>query len=111
MIYLASAIIFVIGLYMVITEDNYLRKLIGLSIFQTATIVFFVALSKIEGAILPFDKCKGGVGCEYIYTSSISHVLMLTAIVVGFATLAVGIALVYRIKEEFGTISEEDINK
>lgn len=111
MIYLTSVAIFVIGLFMVITEDNYLRKIMGLSIFQTATIIFFLALSKIENSILPFDKCQGKMPCEYIYTSSLTHVLMLTAIVVGFATLAVGLGLIYRIKSEFGTISESDINQ
>lgn len=111
MIYLVSVIVFVVGLYMIITEDNYLRKIIGLSIFQTGAIIFFVALSKISNGIAPFDKCKGTLPCDYVYTSSLPHVLMLTAIVVGFATLAVGLALIYRVKSEFGTISESDINQ
>ena len=111
MIYLVSVFVFVVGLYMVIVEDNYLRKIIGLSIFQTASVIFFVALGKISTAIVPFDKCKGTMPCDYVYSVALPHVLMLTAIVVGFATLAVGLALVYRIKNEFGTISESDINQ
>lgn len=111
MIYLVAVFIFVVGLYMVIVEDNYLRKIVGLSIFQTATIIFFIALSKISNGIVPFDKCKGVMPCDVIYTSSLSHVLMLTAIVVGFATLAVALALLYRVKSEFGSISESDINQ
>lgn len=111
MIYLVSVLILVVGLYMIIVEDNYLRKIIGLSIFQTATIIFFVALSKVTGSIIPFDKCKGTIPCNVIYSSSLSHVLMLTAIVVGFATLAVGLALVYRVKSEFGTVSESEVNQ
>lgn len=96
---------------MIITEDNYLRKIIGLSIFQSAVIIFFVALGKISTGTIPFDKCKGTIPCDYVYSAALPHVLMLTAIVVGFATLAVGLALLYRIKSEFGTISENDINQ
>lgn len=111
MIYLVSVFIFALGLYMVIVEDNYLRKIVGLSIFQTATIIFFVALSKVANGIVPFDKCKGALPCNVVYTSSLTHVLMLTAIVVGFATLSVALALLYRVKSDFGTISESDINQ
>lgn len=111
MIYLVSVVVFVVGLYMTIVEDNYLRKIIGLAIFQTAAIIFFVALSKISNGLVPFDKCKGILPCDYVYNSSLPHVLMLTAIVVGFAILAVGLALIYRVKSEFGSISESDINQ
>jgi multicomponent Na+:H+ antiporter subunit C len=103
--------IFTAGLYLTITEDSYLRKIIGLSILQTAVIMFFVTLSKVNNGIAPFDKCLGNVDCQQVYSSAINHVLMLTAIVVGFSTLSVGLAIIYRIKNKFGTISERELNQ
>lgn len=109
MMYLVSVLVFVIGLYMVITEDSYLRKVMGLSIFQTACIIFFLSISKAASGVAPFYYHENAG--EVIYTSSLAHVLMLTAIVVGFTTLAVALALIYRIKSEFGSVSERDINQ
>jgi multicomponent Na+:H+ antiporter subunit C len=107
--YFVSVSVFIIGLYMIITEDSYLRKIMGLGIFQTACIIFFLAVSKAASGVAPFYSPENSG--EVIYTSSLAHVLMLTAIVVGFTTLAVSLALIYRIKHEFGSISERDINQ
>ena len=45
------------------------------------------------------------------YSNPLPHVLILTAIVVGVATTALGLALVVRIREAYGTIEEEEIHK
>lgn len=79
-----------------IADNNPIRRIIGLGIFQTACLIFFIALGKVKGGIIPFDKCSGIENCTYNYSAALPHVLMLTAIVVGFATLSVGLSLVYR---------------
>lgn len=95
---------------MMIAEDNYIRKIIGLSIFQTACIIFFVALGKVSNGVVPIDLCTGKIECIQSYSSALPHVLMLTAIVVGFSTTSVALALVYKVKKQFNTISESEIN-
>ena len=93
-----------------LTSDNYVRKIIGLSIFQSSVLIFYIALGKISNGIIPIDICKGADNCTHVLSSPLPHVLMLTAIVVGFATLSVGLALIYQIYNEYGTISEAKIN-
>lgn len=95
-VYLIALFVLSAGLYIMIVEKNLIRKLIGLSLFQTAIIVFFIAIAKLNTGIQPFDQCKGATECSILYSASLTHVLMLTAIVVGFATICVGLALVYR---------------
>ena len=48
-------------------------------------------------------------GKPEIFSNPLPHVLILTAIVVGIATTALGLALVVRIRESYGTIEEDDI--
>lgn len=91
-----------------ITSDNYIKKIIGLGLFQNSVLVFYIALGKAKDGVVPINLCNT-IDCNYIYTSPIPHVLMLTAIVVGFSTLSVGLALILQIKREFGTINESEI--
>lgn len=98
-IYILAVIVLCTGLYIMIVDNNYIRRIIGLGIFQTSCLIFFIALGKLNIGIIPFDKCAGIEKCTYIDSASLPHVLMLTAIVVGFATLSVGLALIYRIKQ------------
>lgn len=110
-IYILSVLVLCTGLYIMIADNNYMRKIMGLGIFQTACLIFFLAMGKVGSGIIPFDKCLGAEKCAYTYSASLPHVLMLTAIVVGFATLSVGLAFIYRIKQNFGTIVETTITE
>jgi multicomponent Na+:H+ antiporter subunit C len=104
--YLIIIFLMMTGLYMVISSSNLVKKLIGLNVFQTS--VFFMYIS--------FGYITGGAGPLFneaveLYSNPLPHVLILTAIVVGVATTAVGLALSIRIKESFGTIEEDDLHK
>ncbi|RYE06503.1 MAG: Na+/H+ antiporter subunit C [Rickettsiaceae bacterium] len=104
-IYFFAQIVLVLGLFIMLTNSNYFRKIIGLGIFQSSVLIFYIALGKVKGGITPIiDQAT------QIYSNPFTHVLMLTAIVVGFATLSVGLALIYRIYLQFGTIDEHEIN-
>lgn len=111
LIYLFASLVFVTGLFIMLTSDNYVRKIIGLGIFQSSVLIFYIALSKIDIGIVPIEICKPGELCKHVYSSPLPHVLMLTAIVVGFATLSVGLALIYQMHNEFGTTLESEIIK
>jgi multicomponent Na+:H+ antiporter subunit C len=92
------------GLYIVIARGNLVKKLIGLSIFQTSVYLLYIAPGKLIGGTAPIVSEKFAV-----YSNPLPHVLILTAIVVGIATLALGLALVVRIREAYGSAEEDEI--
>jgi multicomponent Na+:H+ antiporter subunit C len=95
-----------VGFYTLIARGNLVKKIIGLNIFQTSVFILYITMGKITGGTAPIFV-EGGE--NVIYSNPIPHVLILTAIVVGVATSAVGLSLVIRIKEAFGTIEEDEI--
>jgi multicomponent Na+:H+ antiporter subunit C len=99
-------VLMMIGLYIVIASDNLVKKMMGLGIFQVSIIMFYVSMGKVRGGTAPIIPESGG---EMVYSNPLPHVLMLTAIVVGIATLALGLALVVRIHEAYGTVEEDEI--
>ncbi len=125
-----------ISLYIAFSAQNLIKRLVGLSLFQTTICLFYVTLSKVTGGtapiLLPEDTPSGAayqppfepaeqdaellaaVGdrfadLAYTYSNPLPHVLMLTAIVVGVATLSVGLALIVRIREAYGSIEADDV--
>lgn len=98
------------GLHILISRRNYVKKMMGLSIFQVAVIMLYVSMGKISGGTAPIYVLDGGAPAEgVVYASPLPHVLMLTAIVVGVATMALGLALVIRIKESYGTVEDDAV--
>lgn len=92
------------GLFIVIARGNLIKKLVGLAILQTSVYLLYLAPGKIVGGTAPIVDAAFTV-----YSNPLPQVLILTAIVVGVATLALGLALVVRIREEYGTIEEDEI--
>lgn len=93
------------GLFMVISRQNLVKKLVGLSIFQTSVFLFYITLGKMAGGTAPILVDDPSV----VYSNPLPHVLILTAIVVGVSTTALGLALVLRINEAFGSIEEDEL--
>lgn len=125
-----------IGLFIAFSAENLIKRLVGLSIFQTTICLFYVSLSKVDGGtapiLLPEDMPKAyeaekviGEGADallaassqrvadlyHVYSNPLPHVLMLTAIVVGVATLSLGLALIVRIREAYGTIEADEVRE
>ena len=114
------------GLYVVFASNNMVKKLVGLSVFQTSVFLLYISMGKVKGGqppIIPEENlhkaAEGGhevasagghQAAEIIYSNPLPHVLILTAIVVGVATLAIGLALVVRIREVYGTIEDDEID-
>ncbi len=105
------------GLYIVVQKTNLVKKMIGLSVFQVSVFMFYISVGKITGGtapILPMDKkyhVDVDAAAAITYSNPLPHVLILTAIVVGIATTALGLALIVRIREAFDTIDEEEITE
>ena len=102
--YWIVVVLMMIGFYIVIAHENLIKKLVGLSIFQTSVFFFYISMGKISGATAPIldDKYQ-------LYSNPLPHVLILTAIVVGVATTALALALIVRIHESYQTIEEDEI--
>jgi multicomponent Na+:H+ antiporter subunit C len=94
------------GFYIVIAHGNLVKKIVGLNIFQTSVFILYISMGKVEGGTAPIIAD----GFQ-VYSNPLPHVLILTAIVVGISTTALALALVVRIKESFGSVEEDDIQK
>ena len=104
--YLAVITLMMIGLYIAISRSNLVKKVMGINIFQASVILLYVSMGKVSGGTAPI--LMEGEG-DVLYSNPLPHVLMLTAIVVGVASTAVGLALVVRVQEAYGTIEEDEI--
>jgi len=113
-----SMLIIIIGLSACVVKENFLKKLIGLSIFQTAFFLWVVSLGDVGRNILftwglktqtPPIIWREAAEKGYIYANPLPHVLMLTGIVVSAATTAVALAIVIRLYQLYGTIEESEI--
>jgi multicomponent Na+:H+ antiporter subunit C len=106
--YWTFAVLLMIGFYAVVAKVNLVKKLIGLSIFQSAVFLLYITMDKVSGGTAPIlqDDAAG-----QLYSNPLPQVLILTAIVVGISTTALGLGVVVRIKEEYGTIEEREIQE
>jgi multicomponent Na+:H+ antiporter subunit C len=102
--YWITIFLMVAGLYIVVAKSNMIKTLLGLAVFQTSVYLLYLSPGKILGGTPPILDEK-----FQVYSNPLPHVLILTAIVVGVATLALGLALVVRVNEAFGTIEEDEI--
>ncbi len=106
----AVIVLMMAGFYIMIARHNLVKKILGLSIFQTGIFYFYVGLGKVDGGTAPiFIEENEKLTEAVIYSNPLPHVLILTAIVVGVATMAVGLALIVRIYEKYGSIEEDEI--
>jgi multicomponent Na+:H+ antiporter subunit C len=102
--YAVTIFLMIAGLFIVIARGNLIKKLVGLGIFQTSVYLLYVAPGKLIGGTAPIVS-----DAFTVYSNPLPHVLILTAIVVGVATLALGLALVVRIREAYDSIEEDEI--
>lgn len=125
--YVVVVILLMAGLFLVFSSGNLIKRMIGLAMFQTSAGIFFISLGKVSGGTAAIAVAPGSVeahalasqldpvyvaqrGVEgVVYSNPLPHALILTAIVVGVATLAVGLAIAVRIREAFGSVEASDI--
>ncbi|OEY86669.1 cation:proton antiporter [Wolbachia pipientis] len=100
--YIIVIILMILGLYIVINDKNLIKKMIGIGIFQTSVLLFYISLGYIRNSLPPI-LVEGSA----LYSNPIPHVLMLTAIVVGIATFSVGLSIAARIEAQYGTIEQD----
>jgi multicomponent Na+:H+ antiporter subunit C len=93
------------GFYTVISRGNLIKKIAGINIFQTSVFLLYISIGYVSDGTPPIIA-EGYTS----YSNPLPHVLILTAIVVGVSTTALGLALIVRIKEAYGTIEEDEIH-
>ena len=103
--YWVVILLMMVGFYTVISCGNLVKKIAGLNIFQVSVFLLYISIGNVEDGTTPIIA-EGFT----LYSNPLPHVLILTAIVVGVATTALGLALVVRIKEAYGTIEEDEIH-
>ena len=106
-IYFLTLLLLLLGVYGMISCKNYMKKLICMNIMQVAVIFFYLCFAQKKGGTIPVDLDTIVNADKYV--NPIPHGLMLTAIVVSLGTTGVGLALLTRIKEKYGSIEEDDI--
>ena len=106
--YWVFAILLMVGFYAVIAKLNLVKKLIGLSLFQAAVFLLYIMMGKVEGGTAPIFSSETG---QQLFSNPLPQVLILTAIVVGISTTALGLGIIVRIYEEYGTIEEHEIQE
>lgn len=99
-------VLMMIGFYIVIAQENLIKKIVGLNVFQVSVFLLYITMANVEGGTAPILM----EGVE-LYSNPLPHVLILTAIVVGVATTALGLALVVRVRDAFGTIEDDEIER
>jgi multicomponent Na+:H+ antiporter subunit C len=102
--YWIVVILMMAGFFIVMSHGNLVKKIVGLNVFQTSVFILYISFGKVSGATAPIlDEAYSE------YSNPLPHVLILTAIVVGVATSALGLALIVRIREAYGTVEEDEI--
>lgn len=110
--YWAALVLLFIGLYGMIAKNNLMKKIIGMVIFQTAILLFYVSIGVKQGGSVPillFSADRQPLLDATAYANPLPHVLMLTAIVVGVGTLGVALTILQKIQRVHGTIEEDEV--
>lgn len=125
--YIVVVVLLMAGLFIVFSSGNLIKRMIGLAMFQTSAGLFYLSLGKVSGGTAPIVVAPGSAEAYalasqlnpaylaqtgvagVVYSNPLPHALILTAIVVGVATLAVGLAIAVRIREAFGSVEASDI--
>ena len=106
-IYVLTFILMALGVYGMVVCSNYMKKLMSMNILQVAIIFFFLTFGQKADATIPV--IMENIVSPEAYINPLPHALMLTAIVVSLGTTGVGLALLMKIKDLYGTIEDEEI--
>lgn len=111
--YWLFSVLMMTGLYIVVAKGNMVKKIVGLNIFQVAVFMLYISIGKVTGGTAPIYPIDGEGHIAFdpsiVYTNPLPHVLILTAIVVGVATTSLGLAIIVRIREAYGSIEEDEV--
>jgi multicomponent Na+:H+ antiporter subunit C len=109
LIYLLAMLLFLLGIYGMAVKGNLLKQLMAMNVMEGSTIIMFLILSQKLGATAPI-LIKGITDPDH-YVNPLPHAIMLTAVVVNISLAGVGLALIKRIEQDYGSGEEDEIMK
>ncbi len=105
-VYLLCFMLFLVGLYGVITKRNLIKIAISLSVMEFSTFLFFALIGFKEGGVAPIVDPADPVKT---YVDPLPQAIVLTAIVIGLATTAMLMAVIIRLYRKYGTFDIREI--
>jgi len=120
MVFSLCFVIFVIGLYCVLTQKNIIKIVIGLCIMEYAVNLFLILLGykkHAQEALAPIVEAqmeKGAISIsEYLerFVDPLPQALVLTSIVIGLGVIALAIAICIRLYQRYGTFDITEIRR
>ena len=104
--YLLCFVLFLVGLYGVITRRNLVKIVISLSIMEFSSFIFLALIGYVDGGSAPIVDTANP---DIIYVDPLPQALVLTAIVIGLATTAMLMAVIIRIYRKYKTLDIREI--
>jgi len=107
-----SLLVFMIGLYGVISKNNLIKKIMGLTIINGSIVLFFISIGYRKAGLAPIleEGTTDGISTA-ILVDPLPQALMLTAIVIGISTTALALALIVRIYAKYKTLDIQQLSK
>lgn len=113
--YMVVVILLMLGFWAMISKRNLVKKCVGMAIFQTAIILFYISMGAKKGSTIPilekehyYHTAEHAINAAN-YANPLTQILMLTAIVVGVATLGVALTLIQKIYKYYETTDEDEL--
>lgn len=105
-VYLMCFILFLAGLYGVLTRRNLVKIAISLTIMEVSIFLFLALIGYIEGGVAPIVNPSDPVKT---YVDPLPQAMVLTAIVIGLATTAMLMAVIIRLYRKYRTFDIREI--
>ncbi len=106
-VYYLCFILFLTGLYGVITRRNLVKIAISLSIMEFSIFLLLALIGYTDGGVAPIVDPSDPLRT---YVDPLPQAMVLTAIVIGLATTAMLMAVIIRIYRKYGTFDIREIN-
>ena len=105
-VYILCFVLFMVGLYGVLTRRNLIKIAISLSIMEFSIFLILVLIGYIDNGLAPIvDPEITG----QIYVDPLPQAMVLTAIVIGLATTAMLMAIAIRLYRKYNTFDIREI--
>jgi multicomponent Na+:H+ antiporter subunit C len=106
-VFILCFILFLVGLYGVLTRRNLIKIVISLTIMEFSVFLLLVLVGYIENGIAPIitEKLE-----NTLFVDPLPQAMVLTAIVIGLATSAMLLAIAIRLYKKYGTFDTRKIN-
>ena len=108
--YIVSFFLMALGLYCIVTKYNLIKTVIGLSVMDYGVNLLIISIGFKPGGTAPIFTW-GELNPSSFFVDPIPQALTLTSIVIGACVTAMSLALVIKLKEQYGTLDTREIRR